>query len=262
MAYTPEELNRIQSFLQTTRLARKIIAHDELDSTNDLAKNLLVEGAEEGTVVLADAQTRGRGRLGRSWYSEKGTGLYFSVLLKPPLAPEQYSQLTLMAAVACVTAINQLTRERASLKWPNDILLNRRKVGGILAEHVLDGPHPGAILGIGINISQSRFPEELQSIATSLQIENQTHPPREELLSFIFNNLEREYQSLLDLGTPPLLDRWRQNSTMLGTPILVTQGAETYSGVAENLDEYGRLVVLLDSGEQKVFDGGEVTLRQ
>ena len=262
MAYSPEQLEHIRNQLHTSHLAGKIIAHDELESTNDLAKKLLAEGAEEGTVVLADAQTCGRGRLGREWYSEKGAGLYFSVILKPPMAADQYPHLTLMAAVATVTAINQLSPGRASLKWPNDILLNHRKLGGILSEHVVDGAHTGAILGIGLNISQNRFPEGLQTIATSLLIENQTHPERHELLPFIINNLDGEYQNLLEVGMGPLRERWRQNSAMLGAHILLTQGAETYSGVAEDLDDSGRLVVLLDSGEQKAFEGGEVTLRE
>lgn len=261
MAYSQDELDSIRNQLQVTRLAGKIIAHDELESTNDLAKTLLTQGEKEGTVVLADAQTRGKGRLGRSWYSEKGAGLYFSVILKPPLPPEEFPHLTLLAAVACVTAINQLSPGRANLKWPNDILLNHRKLGGILCEHVVEGPKTGAILGIGLNISQSRFPEELQSIATSLLIENQVHPERYQILPFIINNLDEEYQSLLEVGVAPLLERWRQNSAMLGVPILLTQGAETFSGVAEDLDEFGRLVVLLDSGEQRAFEGGEVRLR-
>ncbi|CAI2718081.1 biotin--[acetyl-CoA-carboxylase] ligase [Nitrospina watsonii] len=262
MAYSQEQLDAIQRQRQTPRWARQIIAHDELESTNDLAKKLLADGAEEGTLVLADTQTRGKGRLGRSWFSEKGTGLYFSLILKPALPREQHPSLTLMAAVATVEALQPFSPHPITLKWPNDILLNQRKLGGILSEQVLapGDTVSGVVVGIGINVNQTRFPEELAAVATSLYIETREQPERSDIFSFIINYLYKYYQILLEDGASPILSRWRQNSRMLGSSILLRQGAETHTGVAIDLDAAGRLVVRLNSGEVRAFDGGEVTL--
>ncbi|MCF8720392.1 biotin--[acetyl-CoA-carboxylase] ligase [Nitrospina gracilis] len=262
MPYLQEELDAIQNQLQTLPWAGEIIAYDQVDSTNDLAKNLLFQGAPEGTVVIADSQTRGKGRLGRSWYSEPDTGLYFSLVLKPTLAQDHIPNLTLMAAVAVVEALNQINSQNATLKWPNDILLNGRKLGGILSEQVVDGPHPGVIIGIGLNVSQDRFPEDIAELATSLLIETGTHPARYELLSNIIRNLHNYYQILLEDNVGLILSHWRQNTRMLGVPILLRRGHQTHSGIAMDLDDCGRLVVHLDSGEELAFDSGEVTLRQ
>ncbi|MGP0629438.1 biotin--[acetyl-CoA-carboxylase] ligase [Nitrospina sp. 32_T5] len=262
MPYSQEELDAIQNQLQTLPWAGKIIAYDQVDSTNDLAKNLLLQGAEEGTVVLADSQTKGKGRLGRSWYSEPDTGLYFSLILKPTLDQDEIPHLTLMAAVAVVEALNQIDSQNATLKWPNDILLNNRKLGGILSEQVVDGPHPGVVIGIGLNVSQEEFPEDIARLATSLLIEAGTHPARFELLINIIKNLHSYYQILLEDNVGIVLSHWRQNTRMLGTPILLRHGNQTHSGIAMDLDDCGRLVVHLDSGEEVAFESGEVTLCQ
>ncbi len=260
MPYSGKEQKWIRSQVNTELIGREIITYDSVESTNDLAKSLVTDWNREGTVILANSQTRGRGRLGKSWHSEKDLGIYLSTMVMPELPPEHMPQITMVAGVAVVQAINEFSQERAHLKWPNDILLNEKKVAGILTENHQDHGHSGIIIGIGVNVNHSRFPIPLQHLATSLAMENGRSFDRLLLIAALITQLDREYRSFLDHGLPPTLQQWSQYSEMFGMHLSLAQGNVNHTGTAIKLDERGRLVVLLDTGEEKAFDSGEVTL--
>ncbi len=261
MPYSQEEQQWIQSQLQTEHIGHEIIVYDSVDSTNDIAKRLIGESDKEGTIILANSQTHGKGRMGRTWHSEENVGIYISTLLKTSLPPEQISKIALVAGVALVQAINEFSRARAYLKWPNDILLNGKKVAGILTEYSKKKSHSEVILGIGINVNHAHFPIPLQHIATSMAMENGEIFERLPLISFLLNRLDQEYQSFLNEGISPTVDQWNINSDMFGKHISLTKGTETFFGTAMKLDEEeGSLILLTDDGEEIAFDSGEATL--
>jgi BirA family biotin operon repressor/biotin-[acetyl-CoA-carboxylase] ligase len=263
MSYSQEDQQWIQSQLQAENIGQEIITYDSVDSTNDIAKRLVGKSDKEGTVILANSQTQGKGRRGRTWHSEENVGVYLSTLLKTSLPPEQISQITLVAGVALVQAINEFSRVRAYLKWPNDILLNGKKVAGILTEYCQKKVHSEVILGIGINVNHARFPVPLQHIATSMAMENGEIFERLPLITFLLNHLDQEYRSFLNKGLSPTVTRWNLNSEMFGKRISLTKGTQTFFGTAMKLDKKrGHLVILTDSGEEVAFDSGEVTLME
>ena len=263
MPYSPEDQQWIQSQLRAEHIGREIIIYDSVDSTNDIAKRLVDKSDKEGTVILANSQTQGKGRQGRTWHSEENVGVYLSTLLKTSLPPEQISKIALVAGVALVQAINEFSRARAYLKWPNDILLNGKKVAGILTEYCKKEAHSEVILGIGINVNHARFPIALQHIATSMAMENGDIFERLPLITFLLNRLDQEYQSFLNKGLSPTVTKWNLNSDMFGKHISLTKGTQTFFGTAMKLDEEeGSLILLTDNGEEIAFDSGEVTLME
>jgi len=263
MSYSQEDQQWIQSQLQARHIGQEIIIHDSVDSTNNIAKRLVGNPDKEGTVILANSQTQGKGRLGRTWHSEENVGIYLSTLLRTSLPPEQVSKIALVAGVALVQAINEFSQARAYLKWPNDILLNGKKVAGILTEYCQKKTHSEVILGIGINVNHARFPIPLQHIATSMAMENGEIFERLPLITFLLNHLDQEYQSFLNKGISPTVTQWNLNSDMFGKHITLTKGTQIFFGTAIKLDEKeGHLVMLTDNSEEIVFDSGEVTLME
>jgi BirA family transcriptional regulator, biotin operon repressor / biotin---[acetyl-CoA-carboxylase] ligase len=262
MAYSQEDRQWIQNQLNAEHIGRKVVIYNSVDSTNDIAKRLLGESDKEGTVILSCTQTQGKGRQGRSWYSEENVGIYLSIVLKPSLPFEQVAQITLVGGVALVKAINEFSQTRAYLKWPNDILLNGKKVAGILTENCLNNAHSGVILGIGINVNHARFPVHLQQIATSMAMENGEIFERLPLITFFLNHLDEEYQSFQNEGISPTVHQWNMNSDMFGKHISMTQGTQTFLGTAIKLNEEGQLVMQLDNGEEIAFSSGEVALME
>jgi BirA family biotin operon repressor/biotin-[acetyl-CoA-carboxylase] ligase len=262
MPYSQADLKWIQSQLKAEYIGRKIVNYDRVDSTNDIAKQLLGKSDEEGTVILADSQTQGKGRRGRTWHSEENVGIYLSTFLNPSLPQKQIAQITLVAGVALVQAINEFSQARAYLKWPNDVLLNEKKVAGILTENCRNNSHSGIVLGIGINVNHAHFPIPLQHIATSMAMANGDIFEKLPLITFLLNHLDQEYRSFLKEGISPTVDQWNLNSGMFGKHISLTQGTQTFSGTALKLNEVGKLVILMDNGEEVSFDSGEVTLME
>lgn len=227
---------------------------EQIDSTNEeIRRNLALP---EGAVVIADQQTHGRGRQGRSWHSEPGTGLYLSTLLKPGLPPENLALVTLMAGVATVSAIQQQATVPATLKWPNDILLNGKKLAGILCEYI---PGTAVIVGIGINLNQVSFPEDIQSIATSLKLETGNTINRADLVLSLLEKLDREYEIFLQGKKASLIQKWTQQSNMFGKTVTVHQKGKSLTGTAMELDPEGRLILLTSDGEKYMLDSGEVS---
>lgn len=262
MPYSANDRQWIRSQVHSKLIGREIIIHDSVESTNDLAKEMVGDWDREGTVILADSQTHGKGRRGRSWHSEKDVGIYLSTLVKPALPLDQVPLITMVAGVALIHTINEFSPVRAFLKWPNDILLNEKKVAGILTENHHEDGHSGIIIGIGINVNHARFPIELQHIATSIAMENGGSFERLPLIPALLTHLDREYRCFLEEGLASVVQQWSLNSHMFGMYITLTQGDQTYTGSAIKLDEQGRLVVLLDSGEERAFDSGEVSFQE
>lgn len=256
----PEE---IRAGLATQLLGKHIVHFYDTSSTNNEAKRLAADDAVEGTIVVSEAQTLGRGRLNRGWFSPPGGGVWVSVILRPPFPPQEAPKCTLMAAVATVEAIREASGLNCGIKWPNDILWQGRKLVGILTEMSAEMDAINfVVLGIGINVSlQERdFPEELRNIGASVSMGAEREVSRVEVLQKLLERLEYWYQVVKQEGFEPVLEAWRRESVTLGQPVRVLAGEETYDGVAEELAEDGSLLVRTENGLRRVL-AGDVSLR-
>lgn len=245
-------------------IGRDIRVFRATTSTSDVVEKLARDGVAEGAVVFAEAQTHGRGRLGRRWISPAGKGLWFSVLLRPRLRPQQMTQLTIAAATAVARAVRAQTGLRPEVKWPNDLLLGGRKFGGILTE--LSGEQDRvrhAVLGIGldVNVTAGDFPPELRRGATSLRIELGQPVPRAELAVAVLRELEVDYARLTTGRFEEVADEWEALCTTLGRDLEVSIGERRLRGRAEALDQDGSLLLRTDYGRLECVTGGDVTLR-
>ncbi len=243
--------------LETRFFGRTIEYYDELPSTNQRAKELMAS-CPEGTVVLAESQIAGRGRLGRKWFSPPGTGIWMSLILKPQLPPTQLSKLTLVAAVALSQAIYDQLNVRPLVKWPNDLYWNGRKLSGILTELAGEmGRLESVILGVGLNVNQkpADFPAEIREQAASLWMIKERPVDRKALLRHYLEVLEAEYFQALNNGFDGVLEYCRQYSYTLGRHVTVTNGAQTFSGTAVAIDGDGGLIIDQDGQHRKVIAG-------
>ncbi len=239
-----------------------VISMGTVDSTNAVAMELGERDAPHGTVVAADRQTKGRGRLGREWVSPAGN-IYMSIILRPALTPTDAALLTMTAAVASARALRELSGLHVEIKWPNDLMVSGKKLGGILTEMKSKGRRIlFAVVGIGINLNSGAddFSPELRTTATSMRIETGKKFPKTSLISRILNEMEVWYDKLAQGGRDRILDEWRRLSTTLGRSVRIISGKETLEGIAEALDGDGRLIVRLPSGIQKVISAGDVTI--
>lgn len=255
---------KIQEGLEVALVGRFLQVFEEVGSTNDEAARLAEAGAPEGTAVLAERQFRGRGRLGRGWESPAGLGIWTSILLRPPLPPEEAPLFSLLGGVAAAEAIAEVTGRSAGLKWPNDVIVTDKKVGGILAELRTEGVKVShLILGIGLNVNHARddFPEGLRNTATSLRIAVEADVSRLALLRALYSTLDRWYDRLLREGQAPLLARYRALCLTLGREVQVQGDGETFGGEAVDLGQRGELVVRLPTGELRTVVAADVTLR-
>lgn len=262
---TPRDLDpeTIRRGLQTRVFAREIHALEETESTNTQADRLACAGAPEGTLVVADRQTRGRGRQGRPWFSPPGTGLYFSLILRPPVDPSTSHYLVLLIGVASARAIQEIARAPVELKWPNDLQIRGRKIGGILLE--LNADLQGLrhlVAGIGINVTtrSEDFPRDFPGAAGSLLTETGAFVDRAELLRRLLLHLETRYFRSLERGPAEVLEEWTQLSTTLGKMIRVSCGGETVEGTAVGIDADGGLLVRRASGLTEKVLAGDVTV--
>ena len=254
---------QIQSFLPGDHPWQShICCFPALDSTNDRAKLMLREGAPHGTVLIADCQTGGRGRMGRSFHSPAGSGLYFSVILRPDSPPKQWMHLTCAAAVAACRAIENTCGLRPGIKWTNDLVFQKRKLGGILTELSSLPDCTVAIVGIGINISQQEadFPPELQNIAGSLSMFCPEIPSRARLAAQLIIQLQKMDETLQS-GKAAILEAYRENCITLGSDVSVVQGTSVRRGHAVAIDEEGALVVRFPEGYTESVNSGEVSIR-
>lgn len=255
---TPSE---VKPLLKTRWMGKTIHYFHAIDSTNSKAYELALEGAEEGEVVLAESQKKGRGRLGRKWFSPPFLNLYLSVILRPKIPPHQASLITLMAAVATAEAIQKLSNFSPSIKWPNDILLESRKVAGLLNEihSEIDRIH-FVILGIGVNLNMDgkMFSKEIREVATSLKRETGQAISRKAFLQALLLELEMWYETFLKEGALPVLKAWRDRAQIKGRSVKVTSFGETLFGAAMDVDSDGALILEMESGEQKRIVAGDV----
>lgn len=252
----------VQAGLQTHVFGRQFHHYAEVGSTNDVARELANEGAPEGTVVVAEKQTRGRGRLGRNWFSPSGQGIWFSVILRPPLAPSEVTKITLVAAVAVARALRGLTGLDVRIKWPNDLLVGGKKLVGILTQLNAEVEKINyVVIGIGVNanVDMTTFPPEVRTIATSIRVELGQPFSRVKILQRILEELETAYQSFIHGGFPSLLQEWKQLSYTLGRWVKVTQPTEEVEGLATDVDEDGCLVLRLADGSCRRVIAGDVS---
>lgn len=250
------DISAVESKLNTAKIGRPLKVLPQIDSTSEeIRRNPKLP---EGAVIIADLQTHGRGRQGRSWHSEPGTGLYLSTLLKPKIPPENLSLLSLMAGVATASSIQQQAEVEVKLKWPNDILLNGKKLAGILCECIATTP-PSIIVGIGINLKQSTFPTELQGLATSIKLETGNIINRTDLVLSLIHNIDKEYEEFLQAKRTHLVEKWTEKTDMFGKTITVFKKGNSLTGTAKRLDQIGRLILQTSDGKQHTLDSGEVS---
>lgn len=246
-------------------VGRDIRVFEETGSTNDIVEKLARDGVKEGVVVFAEAQTRGRGRLGRKWLSPSRQGLWFSVLLRPNLRPQAATQLTVAAGTALRRALHEQTGLKPEIKWPNDILIGGRKVAGVLTELSAELDHiKHLILGIGVdvNLGAAEFPTELRKTATSLKLETGRHLQRAAVAAAILRELDRDYERIRAQRFPELADEWEQHCATLGNRVSIQIGERTLQGMAEALDEDGALLLRTQHGRLERIIGGDVTLQK
>ena len=239
----------------------KILRYESLPSTNTEAARLAALGAEEGLAVVADEQTAGRGRLRRLWLSPKGAGLYVSVLLRPKMAPECWPLITFAAALAVSDALREACELETDIKWPNDVLASERKICGILAEVIDTETGRGIIVGMGINVTNEAFPEELESIAISIAGATGKRHDREPLLSSLLRALGRWYVLLHELnGAEKILAEWTSRSSYAeGKHVQVVNMDESLTGVTRGLERDGALKVETSTGVTVSVRAGDVT---
>ncbi|MFK2824191.1 biotin--[acetyl-CoA-carboxylase] ligase [Bacillus sp. B190/17] len=241
--------NEILIGLQTDWLGKKIVSLETTDSTQKEAHRLAQEAFKEGTVVIAEEQTAGRGRMAREWYSPKYTGIWMSIILKPSLPPYKAPQFTLITAVAIIEAIMETTGLHPEIKWPNDILLNGKKVTGILTELQADADQiHSIIIGIGMNANQKEFPDELKEIATSLAIEKGEVVSRSQLVQVILKNLEMYYDVYMKEGFTNIKKRWEKYALSIGKQITARTVTGAIRGKALGITEEGVLKLLDEEG--------------
>lgn len=259
----PDRLYDFQVYqgLKTKSFGRKIIYFDSLSSTMDMATQLALKGAREGTVVLAETQTKGRGRLGRIWYSPKYKGLYFSLILRPKISLDKASIITLLAGVSICEAIKEVSGLGPQIKWPNDILIHNKKLGGILTEIKAEVDEVNfIIIGVGLNINNDS--KSLISGSTSLKESKDEQLSRLNIFQEILYKLELNYQILDKKGAKPIIDKWRQFSTTLGRRVKVYSHKEHLEGEACDIDSDGGLFIRNDSGiMHKVLSGDVIHCR-
>ncbi len=257
-------IEEIRRNLKTKWLGKKIHYLSETDSTNNVARELAEQGFKEGTIVVSETQTRGKGRLGRKWISPKG-GIWLSIILKPKIKPSELIKITLLTAVAVAKAIKEELNINAEIKWPNDVLVDERKVCGILTETFSQGEKlQYVIVGIGINANFdiSVFPEELRRTATSLKKVLGREINRERLICSLLRKMEFYYEALMKGRTKAILNEWRKLSSMLGYKVEVSSFKERFEGTAVDIDNEGWLIVKLDDGTLKKIVSGDVTVRK
>lgn len=253
---------QLQSLLGQSRGFYRPLFFDTLASTNETAKELAAQGAPEGTVVIAEHQTAGRGRMNRSFFSPRGTGIYMSLILRPNLLAKQSLWMTTAAATAVAEAIEAVTGKPTRIKWVNDVFCGGKKVCGILTEgtwNIENGQFAYAILGIGINVTEPKngFPDALQSIAGAVSA-NDDPSFRLQLLA---NVLERFWMDYIHLQDRMFLPRYQSKSLLQGKSVTVLRGEQSRRAVAGEIDEDFRLCVRYANGETEWLSSGEVSIR-
>lgn len=252
---------RIENVLRTRWAGQNICYFAETDSTNTQAKNL--KDAVHGSLVVADRQTAGRGRLGRTWESSSDENIYMTLRLKPNIPVDRAPMLTLVMALSVVQAIEDVTGIKGNIKWPNDIVVNKKKICGILTEMSVDmAGIEYVVIGVGVNVNTKHFPEELQLTATSLSAESGQDFDRAEIVAGILKRFEEYYEIFTKtLSLADLMDVYNAHLINRNKEVRVLEPGQEYSGYALGIDELGQLLVRKESGEVAKIFAGEVSVR-
>jgi BirA family transcriptional regulator, biotin operon repressor / biotin---[acetyl-CoA-carboxylase] ligase len=243
-------------------VGREIFFHETISSTNTIASEIAAKTVE-GAVIIADTQSRGKGRLGRIWVSPPGVNIYMSIILRPDIRPRDATLITIMSSVACANALRKVTGLNVTIKWPNDLIIQNRKLCGILTELKTErNKIIFAVAGIGINVNMdiNEFPEDVKYIATSLKNETGIVYSRTEIVAETLNEMDRWYKTLKVMDRDALLSEWKRLSSILSREVMVVTGQGTVTGLALDLDNEGMLMIKLASGEVKKISSGEVTI--
>lgn len=255
-------LPEVIQFYQPGPLCQNIYWHEELPSTNITAKELARQGAEHGTLVVAETQTAGRGRRGRAWDSEKGSGIFASLILRPELPLRRVPMLTLAAGIALVEALHKQGLKDAWLKWPNDVWIGQRKLAGILSELTGELDRMDfVVVGMGINVQQAQFSEELVNCATSFYRETGFKQNRAELLAQVLVEIQKVLPLLAETDLGPLLSAWSRHDRLQGQQVNVIEIDRQYTGTALGLTESGALRIRQEDGSETVVLAGDVSIR-
>ena len=261
---TPNILSEeeVRERLRTDVIGRRLVCLPETASTNVTAFRMAEDGAAEGTVIIADAQSGGKGRMGRVWSSPPGINLYCSIVLRPTIKPYHAPQLTFLSAVAVARAIEQTTALKPGIKWPNDVLIHGSKVAGLLNEMSAETDGINfVILGIGVNLNMSttQFPADLRTPATSLLLELGRPVNRAQFTAAMLGELDRLYKDFLACGFGPVREEWQQRCNANGHEVSVSDGgAETVRGVFDGIDGDGAMLVRLPNGRVERILCGDV----
>ncbi|MBU7007832.1 biotin--[acetyl-CoA-carboxylase] ligase [Phosphitispora fastidiosa] len=266
LVHVPDRLftHELEGLLTGKLIGSYIVYRETVNSTNDLAKELAREGAESGTVVIAEEQTGGKGRMGRKWHSPEGEGLWFSVILRPPISPSEAPKITLVAAVALAKAIRELNGIEAGIKWPNDILISGRKLAGILTEMSAEIDRVNyVIVGIGVNVNldSEKLAEGLSETATFIEKESCGQVSRLRLLSGILDRFDVLYEEFINGHFSSILSLWKEMSVTINRWVRVTSIAGVDEGIAFDIDAEGALLLMKKDGSMKRVLSGDVTLR-
>lgn len=246
----------------TNWIGKEIVFYETIDSTNNQAKRLAEEGYKNGTLIVANEQSAGKGRHGRSWESPKDTAIFMSLLLRPDIKPDNASMITLVSALAVSRAITKLTGQQALIKWPNDIVMNGKKVCGILTEmSVKSGCTDYIVVGIGINVNTEAFPEEIQNTATSLYLEIGEHVSRVELIGQVWEYFEEIYEVYLQTqDLRKFVKAYDERLVNKNQYVRVLDPQEPFEGKACGITERGALIVETEK-ERRLVSSGEVSVR-
>ncbi len=260
----PQQLcaEAIRCHLHTKLIGNSIKVLDTVDSTNDYLKKLAAKGAEAGTVVLAREQTAGKGRLGRVWQSKKDDGIALSVLLRPELTPAEISSITPLSGLAVCRAINDFCMLDSRIKWPNDVIVGKKKLVGILTEMSAELDRIDyTITGIGINVSHTSFPEDIAHKATSILLETGRHIDKNKFVATLLEYLEQELVSNRYMLSGQAVGDYQALCATIGRQVTFTRGKRRISGMAVSVSNGGELEVMLSNGTVSTVNAGEVTVQ-
>lgn len=271
MIESPDILNKeaVESHVGSEVFGRQVVCFDVTDSTNIQAKVLAEQGCPHGLVVVSDQQVKGKGRRGRTWESPKGTGIFMSLVLRPTFVPNKAPMLTLVMAYSIAKTLFHTSEADIKIKWPNDIVINGKKVCGILTEMSTEIDYINyVVIGVGINANMESFPEELSEIATSLKMErglsgiSDATVARAELIGMILSEFESQYERYCECGDLSFMqDEYNEMLVNKGRLVRVLEPGNEYEAVAIGIDEAGELLVRRDCGDVEKVYAGEVSVR-
>ncbi len=253
----------ISSLLKTCWAGNRVIYFDEVDSTNNRAKDSGERGGIHGTLFIADRQSAGKGRRGRTWSSPPGESIYMTILLRPSITPSRAPMLTLVMGLSVAEAVREVTGADAKIKWPNDIVINKKKVCGILTEMATEMMYVNyVVIGVGINVNQRQFPGELAGMAASLCGETGKVYRRSEIIAAVMERFEKNYETFLVSGDLSGLKKaYDAVLVNCGQEVKVLEPGNEYIAVAEGIDQVGELIVRLPDGQRRRVFAGEVSVR-